>query len=658
MPAFYRKSLTAFLTDDRDLIIGRLTSESARAGFFQQVHDQTSAWESQVEILRVVARRLVDEAGAGAWQILLEYPIPRRGKRIDVVILAPGVLFVLEFKCGARDFGRDAIAQVEDYALDLRDFHRESAHRPIVPILVATDASRARAPIEAAGPDWVKSTRLTSAGDLAATILDGWARHADAGREPIDPDRWDTGDYTPTPTIIEAAQALYAGQNVREISRCHGGIENLTRTTGAVIAAIEQARAGGRKRICFITGVPGAGKTLAGLNIVHNRQLHEGDLGVFLSGNGPLVRVLTEALARDAAGRLGQSLQHARRRVETFIQNVHRFIDAYFHEPDKVPVDRVVVFDEAQRAWDAAQSDRKFKRPFSEPELMLEIMNRHPDWAVIVALIGGGQEINRGEAGLAEWGRALASRFPDWEVFVSPDLKVGRHSTGACLFDEAPERPTITEDSCLHLDVNLRSYKAEALSGFVDALLRLDVDRARAEAARLDDYPLAMTRDLQAAKLWLRERRRGYRRVGLVASSGARRLRAHGLDVTGDLGVEDWFLNGRDDVRSSHFLEVPATEFGIQGLELDWTGVCWGGDLHPDDGRWICRTFRGTNWQAVRDPSTQQYTLNKYRVLLTRAREGMVIWVPPGDPDDATRPPAVYDAVASYLARCGIAALS
>lgn len=657
MPAFYRRTLSDFLVDDEEWIVGRLTNETATAGFFQQVHTQTTAWRDQVGVLRRCVRALVSEFDAASWQLLLEYPIPRRGKRIDAVLVASTVLVVLEFKCGAHDYGRDAIAQAEDYCLDLSDFHKESVGRPIVPVVVATEAAVA-APPNGVADELVKPTWLANAQDLPAKLVECIRRYGEVDAVEIDASRWDRSDYVPTPTIIEAAQALYAGQNVQEISRCHSGVENLTRTTDAVIRAVEEARSGNRKRICFITGVPGAGKTLAGLNIVHNNELHEGDLGVFLSGNGPLVRVLTEALARDGSARCGWTLAQARRRVETFIQNVHRFIDAYFVDPDKVPVDKVVVFDEAQRAWDADQSNRKFKRAFSEPEILLEVMDRHPDWSVIVALVGGGQEINRGEAGLSEWGRAIVKRFRHWEVFVSPELKVGTHSTGACLFPETPEGIDISEDSSLHLNVNLRSYKAEVLSEFVDAILRLDPERARVLAGRLGDFPVLLTRDLARAKQWLREHQRGHRRVGLVASSGARRLRAYGLDVTADLDVENWFLNGPADVRSSHYLEVPVTEFGIQGLELDWTGVCWGGDLSPDAGRWSCRAFRGTKWQQVRNDSTCRYIVNKYRVLLTRAREGTVIWVPTGDRSDPTRPPTVYDKIAAYLTRCGIEPLA
>lgn len=415
---------------------------------------------------------------------------------------------------------------------------------------------------------------------------------------------------------------------------------------------IREAKTHGQKAICFVTGVPGAGKTLAGLNIVHSRELHEGALGVFLSGNGPLVKVLSEALSRDDRSRTGRSISHSRRTVSTFVQNVHRFIDGHFSS-SSAPLDRVVVFDEAQRAWNAAQSDRKFKRPVSEPEIMLDIMDRHQGWAVIVALVGGGQEINTGEGGLSEWGKSLVNRFQHWQVMISPDL-VHDSRGGGSLFESQPEGVKCLLDPDLHLSVPLRSYKAEALSAFVDHLISLNPTSARIALDACSEFPLFLTRDLDVAKTWLKRRQRGSRRTGLVASSGGRRLRAHGLDVRTELDVENWFLNEPADVRASYYLETPATEFGIQGLELDWVGVCWDIDLVPKGERWMVSAFKGTEWQQVRDSTRRQYVLNKYRVLLTRAREGMIIWVPPGDPSDRTREPGKYDDIAQYLESCGL----
>jgi hypothetical protein len=390
------------------------------------------------------------------------------------------------------------------------------------------------------------------------------------------------------------------------------------------------------------------------LNIVHNRELHEGSLGVFLSGNGPLVKVLSEALARDHCERTGQSIAESRRRVSTFIQNVHRFIEAHFTS-SAPPPDRVVVFDEAQRAWNREQSQRKFKRDRSEPEIMLDIMDRHVGWAVIVALVGSGQEINTGEAGLAEWGRALAGRFRHWTVLISPHVVAGDpDGNGDPLFENPPSEIVLMQDASLHLDVSLRSYKAQAVSEFVAHLLSRETEHARLALASCPEFPILVTRVLDTARDWLKLRQRGSRRIGLIASSGGRRLRAHGLDVRTELDVENWFLNSSSDVRSSYYLETPATEFGIQGLELDWTGLCWDIDLVPDSGGWHMRAFKGTQWQTVRDQTRRRYVLNKYRVLLTRSREGMVIWVPRGNASDGTRPVSAYESVAEYLRSCGI----
>jgi DUF2075 family protein len=646
MPAFYVATVPEFLTHDQDLIVGRQTGV-VRNALTELSAEQLEAWRKQLPILRAA---LASES-ARSWSLLLEYPIPRRGKRIDAVILAHDVILVLEFKCGARKYESEARRQVEDYCLDLRDFHAESRGRTLVPFLVATDAGVVDPPVgeivDRVAPVW-----MANSSSLPHLLEKAVVEYRDLTALPVDHERWNSAEYVPTPTIIEAARVLYEGQNVREISRCHAGAENLTRTSAAVMRAIQTARSNSRKTICFVTGVPGAGTTLAGLNIVHSRELHEGSLGVFLSGNGPLVRVLSEALARDDSRRTGQTISEARRRVSTFVQNVHRFIDAHYTS-SLAPPDRVVVFDEAQRAWNAEQSRRKFKRDGSEPEIMLDIMDRHEGWAVIVALVGSGQEINTGEAGLGEWGRALANRFRHWSVLISPHL-IGEHNSEEGLFRVPPDGLDIVEDPNLHLEVSLRSYKAEAVSEFVSHLLSMQVDRAREALSSSLDFPILLTRDLGKARAWLKRRQRGSRRIGLIASSGGRRLRAHGLDVRSELDVENWFLNPSTDVRASYYLETPATEFGIQGLELDWTGVCWDLDLVPDSNGWSVRAFKGTTWQNIRDKTRRQYVLNKYRVLLTRAREGMIIWVPPGDQSDWTRPPKQYDCIAQFLQSCGI----
>lgn len=633
---------------DEDLIVGR-QSGIIQQGLSELSAKQLDAWRLQVSVLRTALRADYAEA----WHLFLEYPIPRRGKRIDAVILAGSVILVIEFKCGAEKYESAARIQVEDYCLDLRDFHGGSRHRVLVPVLVATHAEERPRPSERV-MDWVAPVWLSNAASLGRVLDQAARQNQSPETERIDPPSWNTAEYAPTPTIVEAARFLYEGQNVREISRCHAGAENLTKTSDAVIRAIRAARESGQKTICFVTGVPGAGKTLAGLNIIHSRDLHEGSLGVFLSGNGPLVRVLLEALARDHRGRTEMAIAESRRRVETFIQNVHRFIEAHFAS-SKAPPDRVIVFDEAQRAWNREQSNRKFKRDASEPEIVLDIMNRHEGWAVIVALVGGGQEINTGEAGLREWGRAVTNHFQHWRVVISLQLASGEMSgDGDTLFETLPANVELVEESALHLNVSLRAYRAQAVSEFVSHVLSMQIAKARSALASCSDFPIVLTRDLEKAREWLRRRQRGSRRIGLIASSGGRRLKAYGLDVRSELDVENWFLNSMTDVRSSFYLETPATEFGIQGLELDWTGLCWDIDLVPELDQWRVQALKGTKWQTVLNPTTRQYVLNKYRVLLTRAREGMIIWVPRSDGSDWTRPSAKYESIAQYLQVCGI----
>ena len=568
--------------------------------------------------------------------------------------MAGDAVVVCEFKIGATSFGISDQRQVHDYALDLQDFHTTSRGKRIVPILVSTDAKQGASEELVDSVDPVAPVHFANASTLQNLLSQIFTSLSGDSSAWPDPDDWCNGEYLPTPTIIEAARHLYANQQVTEITRSHAGVENLTSTTQAVFEAIDETRRRGGKTVCFITGVPGAGKTLAGLNIIHHPKLHDEGIGVFLSGNGPLVKVLREAIAREKVAREGVTRIEARREVETSIQNVHHFLAEYW-ETSGEPPEIVYVFDEAQRAWDAAQSKRKFSRAISEPELMLRILDRRKGPAVLVALVGGGQEINSGEAGIQEWGKALQSGFEHWHVWVTPQLNVGHHSAGdKPLFSEPPVNIQVNEEDRLHLSVSIRAYRAERLSEYVAALLSGNGNAAREIAQHgLEDYPLVMTRSLDHAKKWLKSRQLGTRRCGLIASSGARRLKASGLDVQKQIEVEHWFLNSPEDVRSSYYLEDVATEFGIQGLELDWTCLCWGADFRHAGSTWTYHAFKGTKWQHVRKEVTQNYILNKYRVLLTRAREGLIVWVPPGSSADPTRVPSMYDGAARYLLHCG-----
>lgn len=589
--------------------------------------------------------------------VILEYYIPRMGKRVDAVLVFRRCILVVEFKVGAHAYERDALNQVLDYCLDLKNFHAASEFLPIVPVLVATHGPRSRNTF-AQYPDGVWEPVRTNGSDfvqIAEHIADNVVGTG------IDVAAWERAGYRPTPTIIEAAQALYGGHSVREISRSDAA--NISTTTSAISGIIEDAKSRKRKAICFVTGVPGSGKTLAGLNLATERSLTDRqEHAVFLSGNGPLVRVLQEALARDQVANSAGTVKKddARRRTRGFIQNIHHFRDEALRSA-QAPVEKVVIFDEAQRAWDLTQTAKfmaakkgipDFDR--SEPEFLIEVMDRHVDWAVIVCLVGGGQEINTGEAGLPEWFRACGQRFTNWDVHVSDVLRENEFSQGIDLYAPiAPQR--LNTDRDLHLATSLRSFRSESLSSFVKALLDVDIITARQLLGDLEGrYPIVVSRDLDRARAWVRQQARGTERYGLLASSGGLRLRPRGIDVRHEIDPVHYFLNSASDIRSSYHLEDVATEFDAQGLELDWAVVGWDADLRLRGKTWSYHSFRGTVWQSIRDTTRQRYLKNAYRVLLTRCRQGMVIYVPMGDSEDITRAPSLYDNTYKYLAQLGL----
>ena len=644
MPGKYQNTTADFLKAENETVIGHLAMGVTNHQLLMQ---QRTSWNHQITFLKQTLSYLPDD-----WGVILEYPIPRRSKRIDIIVIARDLIFIIEFKDRETKYSQDAISQVEDYSLDIRDFHKQSVSKTIIPIVWASDSTDKSNSFND-NLDFVKPTLFANQFNLHIVIKSAFNFFSDITRPQINIVDWNNSEYLPTPTIIEAAQHLFSGQNVKEISRSHAGSENLTETTNSILKAINQAQDKNEKIICFITGVPGAGKTLAGLNIVHNVENHSGK-GVFLSGNGPLVKVLTEALAKDNSERKNISLVQSRREI-VFVQNVHQFLD-FYHKNDQIPQDKIILFDEAQRAWNAEHSKRKFDRDFSEAEMLFNIMNRNKDWAVIVALIGSGQEINTGEAGLAEWGKTINTKFPNWKIYISPELKEGSSNIANYkLFETAPKNLSITELPELHLKVSIRSYKAEKLSLWVEALLEGELLKAKDLLQNhLKDYPVFLTRNLETAKQFLRNKNRGHRRTGLIASSGARRLRPLGLDVTAEIDVANWFLKPKNDIRSSCFLELPATEFAVQGLELDWVGLCWGDDFRKEVTGWSFHAFKGTKWQNEKKDERKQFIKNKYRVLLTRGREGLIIFIPEGSAIDNTRPSKNYDSTYKYLKEIGI----
>lgn len=650
---YYSDSIAGFLKASPDEILGIL----ARNSDFDLEQTQRDAWLVEIDILRSA---LPPFRGS----IYFEYSIPRMGQRIDAVLLIGPVIFVLEFKVGERGFPSHAIDQVWDYALDLSNFHESSHQQFIAPILIATRANYAN-PVIAATPQRDRQLLpIKSNAVQLRNVVEEVLRFAEGAD--IDREFWESGRYCPTPTIIEAALALYNGHSVREISRSDASAINLSETSESICSIIRSAKSKSYKAICLVTGVPGAGKTLVGLNIATTHIDKDNDLySVFLSGNGPLVAILREALARDKVRRKrdrGEKIKksEAMSEVKMFVQNVHNFRDECLIDPKLAPVEHVVLFDEAQRAWNVEQTSsfmrrKKKKADFnlSEPEFLISCMDRQSDWAVIVCLVGGGQEINTGEAGITEWIESLNRSFPDWHIYISSRLTDSEYGAGEVL-SKLGTRPNVVYRDELHLAVSMRSFRAEHVSFLVKQLLDLDTEEAHRTLKDLKArYPIVITRDLSRAKRWLKERAGGTERYGIVVSSQAQRLKPHAIDVRTPMNPIHWFLDGKEDVRSSYYLEDVATEFHVQGLELDWSCVTWDADFRFSRNGWEHWSFCGDRWNHIKDKQRQNYLKNAYRVLLTRARQGMVIVVPPGDLEDPTRSPAYYDPTFEYLRNVG-----
>jgi hypothetical protein len=653
---YYGDPIFTFLDTNQATILGSLLASNE----YPLEMTQRDAWLSEIQILQTV---LVPYRDAG--HIYFEFSIPRLGRRIDVVIILRSAIFVLEFKVNESEFTSSAADQVCDYALDLKNFHETSHDVPIVPVLIATEAETAQLSIDVASyHDRMFVPMKTNRAGLSKVLIQVLEL---VGGSAIIPTQWEAGRYCPTPTIIEAATSLYNGHSVAEISRSDAGAINLTLTSEAISDIIKSAKANSTKAICFVTGVPGAGKTLVGLNIATRHRDKNNELySVFLSGNGPLVAILREALARDKILREKAHGRKARKdevlsEVKLFIQNVHHFRDECLIDTGKPPIEHVALFDEAQRAWNKEQTSafmhRKKKVPNfekSEPEFLISCLDRHSDWGVVVCLVGGGQEINTGEAGISEWIESLLRSFPNWRIYISSRLTDSEYAAGHTL-NRLAIRPNVEFRDELHLGVSMRSFRAENVSLLIKQILDLDVGQAQQTLQDIDEhYPIVLTRNLQRAKQWMRSQARGTERYGIVVSSEAQRLKPYAIDVRSPMDPIHWFLDGKTDVRSSYYLEDVATEFHVQGLELDWACVTWDGDLRHTPGGWEHWSFCGDRWKRIRKPERKVYLKNAYRVLLTRARQGMVIVVPEGDPADPTRHSQFYDSTFQYLTEVGI----
>ena len=679
---YYSDSISAFLNRSVNEIIGELTLASQH-----DINDETSSsWVEEIDTLK---EALAPFSGHGS--VYFEYNIPRMGRRADVVAVIDGIVFVLEYKTAEQKFHRDAMVQVWDYALDLKNFQEGSHDRVLVPVLVAPKEKVKHCSLELKHfEDNVYEPLMVNAHLLGAGIskvLDSIPHEVQLKTAD---DIWAKSGYEPTPTIIEAAIALYEENTVEDITK-HGG--DIDKASVELANIIESCRNNNRKAICFITGVPGAGKTLIGLNTAID-QFNRDEKAVYLSGNFPLVEVLQEALARDYVRRdkikakqekrKACTKEEAKSKVKAFIQMIHHYRDLYLEgttiengrivpmpdyfqsHSDKayVPSEHVAIFDEAQRAWTQEELGRFMREkkgikdfPYSEPEYLISCMDRQPDWGVVVCLVGNGQSINKGEAGLKEWIESIYRSYKDWDVYISEYLM----RSGDVTKEQMDlVRSQIKSREELHLKMSMRSFRSEKVSIFVNQLLALQKEDAASTLRELDNYPIVMTRSLETAKQWLRDHNRGSERMGLLASSKAERLKAISINVRYQPDFVHWFLEDDRDIRSSNALEDTLTEFKVQGLEIDWACVAWDADLRlSQDGKsWQHFQLRsGTKWQNINKPINREYQINAYRVLLTRARQGMIIVVPNGDygvPPDETRKPEWYDGIYNYLKEIGI----
>lgn len=647
--AYYSARIREFVDEKPETLLGKLMVSDE----FSTTDLQKNAWRKEIDILQDQLRSV--ENG----DIAFEYTIPRMGHRIDVVCIIHGLIFLLEFKVGDSEYRKSTADQVMDYALDLKYFHELSADRYIIPISIPTEAPSVCNEVSFM-EDKISNVLKCTKDNIGLTISSVLSSVQDQDLSIAD---WINSRYAPTPTIIEAAQAMYRNHSVKDISRNDAGAHNLTATTETINQIIDDCKRNHKKAICFVTGVPGAGKTLAGLNIANERHNFDADEhAVFLSGNGPLVDILQAALAKDRSSRAGITIAEAKKETKAFIQIIHRFRDEAL-TTNNPPAEKVAIFDEAQRAWNEESLTDFMKRKKgvdafnqSEPEFLIRIMDRHQDWAVIVCLVGGGQEIYNGEAGIIDWFRALQKKFRNWHIYLSDKITDSEY-VGNSSIEELLTGCSYSLRPALHLGVSLRSFRSEKLAEFVKLLLDNEPSAAAAVYSELSiHYPIILTRDLDKAKEWIRKKARGTERYGLLASSEGKRLRGIGIWVPSVINHVGWFLNEKDNVDSSYFFEVAASEFKVQGLEIDYSILAWDADLRRSGKGFDYFKFRGTRWNHVNNMQQQKYLKNAYRVLMTRARQGMIIFVPSGtDPeDDPTRDSAFYDDIYKYLRSCGI----
>jgi len=692
-----------FLRKDSESIFGELVDN-----YHGEIIGTTKeAWKGEIALLKKV---LVPWSNENA-QIIFEYNIPRLGKRIDVVLLLQGLIFCLEFKVGQKVALQADVEQVMDYALDLKNFHLFSHDKKIIPILIPTQHQSSTTEFKPSVYDDGIYNPLITGEEGLQELIEKVLEHAGVSSQDENTENWLISPYSPTPTIIEAARTLYENHSVEDITRHEADKVSTDQTIDYILNVIENSKNNREKSICFVTGVPGAGKTLVGLDIAVKQTYKDGvkdkeNGAVYLSGNGPLVAVLKEALARDNWRKCKEKgekkkLSDSQREVGEFIQVIHNYRDNMLAKiknpvengiveidptkavkPDEETgfgeVEHVAIFDEAQRSWTQKRIADYLKRggtygnklkvpnfPMSEAEFLIWSLDQREDWATIICLVGGGQEINTGEAGIAEWIEALNNKFKKWKVYISDKLTEPEYAEGQ-VTEKLKGNPNVNFSDKLHLAVSLRSFRAETLSNFIHSLLSFNANAADLyQEIKTKKYPILLTRDMDKARQWLREHARGNEHTGILVTKVAARFKPLAVNVLaqGDENAIHWFLEDKTDIRSSNYLEDAATEIQVQGLELDYACVLWDADMRCENGVWTYHKFNGKDkWNPENNDENKKYMLNAYRVLLTRARQGLVICVPEGNsnktpegfPEDPTRLPEFYDGTYKYLKSLGL----
>jgi hypothetical protein len=630
----------------------REATESMQARFsrFVVTPEQTEAWKIGFSWIYEIAEGI---AGFNSkWRFLPEFSAPLISGRPDLAIDTGTHLVVVEMKTGFKASKNSGERQVLAYADDLWGKIKIGRNRIVVPVLVKkTSKSSLRRATEVLAnqiPSEVLHLSVIDLIVLLQRINDEYpeSKHFNGSNA-------DLIKYSPRPSVVEAATSLVAALDDKNVTTGLASSEEVERLiqeiSDQIIVACEQ----NEHRVIVISGSPGSGKTLIGLRIAHDRKIQEllsEEMGtpLYLTGNAPLVEVLTESLARDEVRRLGSTKKKSHSNASAKVRLIHGITEK------NVGIEsNIVVFDEGQRVW--TETHMRFKKKNekvgSEAEEVLTYLERLP-WAIAVVLLGEGQEINTGEAGLTTWLEAIVNR--------NLTNKVSWKLSGPRIpLEFLQQREVFSQSSHLHLQSNERTDNAANISQWTEFFLNGEFERAKNIRLTFGDFPMFFTRDLETARKWLHKAGiEQSQSTGLIASSKSKRLVNYGVDPVADANRSfnwaNWYLNSLPDLNSSAALEIAATEYKCQGLELDWVGLCWSWDLIPIERKWQARTLDSARAKWKLTSKKSMFQINAYRVLLTRARKGMVVWIPEGDTSDPSRSIMEMNSVAEAFSRAGI----